>query len=291
MKSALGKVPEFTEILIGDDGSSHEYKEQYHSLEGDGVRLISIEKNIGRAAIRNRLALEAVGDYLLFIDADTLLPATAEAYLHKWLPVIPRYKVICGGILYHDAPPGDPDRLLRWQYGKWKEQCPAEVRNKNPYAYFTTFNVLIDKEIFSKIRFHEELKQYGYEDRLMGYQLLKAGIEVMHIDNGLYHEGLETNKEFLNKTRLGVENLSMLYDNVTDKKTFSKTVRVLTTYNWIRFFRLGGILARLFMRYRERLEIKIESGKDALLLFRFYKAAMFCTFREIHKRKKVNPVF
>jgi glycosyltransferase involved in cell wall biosynthesis len=67
MRSALDKVPEYCEILIGDDGSSVEYREKYKQLEGETVRLIVSEKNIGRAAIRNRLALEAKGDYLLFI--------------------------------------------------------------------------------------------------------------------------------------------------------------------------------------------------------------------------------
>jgi glycosyltransferase involved in cell wall biosynthesis len=291
MKSALGKVPEFCEILIGDDGSSPEYKEKYKALEGDGVKLISSEKNIGRAAIRNRLALEASGDYLLFIDADTVLTGTAEAYMRKWLPVLSLYQVICGGILYHDAPPGDPDKLLRWKYGKWSEQRKASEKNKNPHEWFSTFNVLIDKTVFSKIRFNEELKQYGYEDTLMGYQLKKAGIDILHIDNGLIHEGLETNKEFLNKTKLGIENLSKLYDRVTDKKTFSRTVRILRTYNYLRFFRLPLILARYYIRYRDRMEIRLDSGNISVLLFRFYKVSLFCTYREIHRRKKVNPVF
>ena len=158
MKSALGKVPEFCEILIGDDGSSTEYKEKYHSLEGDCVKLISSEKNIGRAAIRNKLALEAEGDYLLFIDADTVLPGTAEVYMRKWLPMMSVYRVLCGGILYHDAAPGDPDKLLRWKFGKWKEQHKASEKNKNPHAWFSTFNVLIDKSVFSRIRFNEELR-------------------------------------------------------------------------------------------------------------------------------------
>jgi glycosyltransferase involved in cell wall biosynthesis len=291
MKSALGKVPEFCEILIGDDGSSPEFKEKYSALEGEGVRLISFEKNIGRAAIRNRLALEAIGDYLLFIDADTLLPSTAEAYLRKWLPMIPLYKVVCGGILYHDAPPGDPDILLRWKYGKWREQKPASVRNTNPHAWFSTFNVLIAKDVFSRIRFNEELKQYGYEDRLMGYQFKKAGIAIIHIDNGLYHEGLETNKEFMNKTKLGLENLSMLYDHVTDKRTFAKTVRVLKTYRWLKFFHLTRLMAGIYIRYRERMEISLDSGDRSILLFRFYKEVIFCTYREIHRRRQVNPVF
>ena len=291
MKSALGKVPEFCEILIGDDGSSTEYKEKYHSLEGDCVKLISSEKNIGRAAIRNKLALEAEGDYLLFIDADTVLPGTAEVYMRKWLPMMSVYRVLCGGILYHDAAPGDPDKLLRWKFGKWKEQHKASEKNKNPHAWFSTFNVLIDKSVFSKIRFNEELKQYGYEDTLLGYQLKKAGIDILHIDNGLIHEGLETNKEFLNKTKLGMENLSKLYDNVTDKKTFSKTVLILRVYQRLRFFRLTRIFARIYIRYRDRMEIRLDSGKISLLLFGFYKICMFCTYREIHRRKKVLPVF
>ena len=289
MKSALRTVPEFIEILIGDDGSSAVYRAKYLSLEDDGVKAIISEKNIGRAAIRNKLALEAKGDFLIFIDADVMLPGTAEAYILKWLPIMADARVICGGTLYPDSAPGDPDKLLRWKYGKWREQLKAVERNKHPHASFSTFNVLIDKSIFDKIRFNEELKQYGHEDTLMGYQLKKAGINIMHVDNGLIHEGLETNKDFLNKTKLGIENLSILYDNVTDKKSFSEADRILWVYNKLRFFRLSGILAMIFIRYRDRMEIRLDSSNISLILFGFYKMCMFCTYREIHRRKKVLP--
>ena len=291
MKNAMGIVPEFLEILIGDDGSSAEYREKYKSLEGDNIRVISSEKNIGRAAIRNRLALEAKGDFLLFIDADTMLPGTAEAYMLKWIPFLTTSRVQCGGVLYHDSAPGDPDKLLRWKYGKWREQRKAAERNRHPHAGFSTFNVLIEKSVFSKIRFNEELKQYGHEDTLMGYQLKKAGIDILHIDNGLVHEGLESNRDFLNKTKLGIENLSKLYDNVTDKKSFSETVRILAVYQKLRFLGLTRIFAALFIKYRERMEIRLDSSNISLLLFSFYKMSMFCTYREIHRRKKIIPFF
>ncbi len=291
MKSAFGKVPEFTEILIGDDGSSAEFREKYKSLEDENVRVITSNKNIGRAAIRNRLALEASGDFLLFIDADTMLPGTAEAYMQKWMPMLQISRVLNGGILYHDSPPGDPDKYLRWKYGKKKEQRKAAERNNHPHAGFSTFNVIIAKSVFSKIRFNEELKQYGHEDTLMGYQLKKAGIGVLHIDNGLYHEGLESNKDFLAKTKLGIENLSKLYDNVTDKKAFSDTVDLLRHYNRLRFFRLTLVLAGLFIRFRDKMEIRLDSNKISLKLFGFYKISMFCTFREIHGRRKILPIF
>jgi GT2 family glycosyltransferase len=291
MKSAMPKVPELTEILIGDDGSSPEYREKYRSLEGDGVRVISSGKNIGRAAIRNRLAMEATGDHFLFIDADAMIPATAEAYLRKWIQVAGTARVISGGILYKDSPPGDPDKLLRWKYGRMKEQKKASDRNKHPNAGFSTFNVLIESSVFSKIRFDETLTQYGHEDTLMGYQLKKAGIKIFHTDNGLIHEGVESNREFLAKTKLGIENLSKLYDKVTDKKAFSETVRMLNFYHRLRILRVARILAGFFIKYRDRMEIRLDSNKISLNLFALYKISMFCTYREIHRRRKILPVF
>lgn len=291
MKKALCKVPELVEIIIGDDGSCPEFREKYRSLEGNGVRLIVAEKNIGRAAIRNRLAIEATGDYLLFIDADTMVPSTSENYLRKWISLAGKAQVLSGGILYPDSPPGDPDKLLRWKYGRRIEQRNASERNKHPHAGFSTFNVFIEKSIFSKIRFNEELRNYGHEDTLMGYQLKKAGINILHVDNGLIHEGIESNREFLVKTKLGIENLSKLFDKVTDKKAFIRTVPMLKTYNRLRFFRLTRIMAKLFIKYRDRMEIELESKNLSLRLFAFYKICMFCTYREIHRRKHILPVF
>lgn len=290
MKDGMEKVPEFCEILIGDDGSSEEFRKNYHSLAGGNVRVVTAEKNIGRASIRNRMIVEAKGDYLLFIDADVMIIGTAEMFLHKWLEYIPSGRVICGGVLYKASPPGDPDRILRWKYGRKKEQLKVSERNKHPHSTFSTFNVLIDKTIFDRLRFYEDLKQYGHEDTLFSYQLKKAGISVIHIDNGLMHEGIETNKEYLTKTKYSIENLSKLYDNVTDKKTFYSTVGLLRIYWFLKFLHLTRIFAGLFIKYRDRMEIRLDSSKVSLLLFSFYKISMFCTYREIHRRRKILPM-
>lgn len=291
MKGCIGTMPGFLEILIGDDGSSPEYRARYRALEGDGVRLIVSEKNIGRAAIRNKLALEAKGDYVIFIDADTMIPSTCEAYLRNWVNVMGSGKVIYGGIIYHETPPGDPDKALRWKYGKAREQIKATDRSKHPYSTFSTFNVLIERGIFSKLRFNEELVQYGHEDTLFAYQLKKAGIPIQHIDNGLYHEGLESNRDYLNKTKLSIENLSKLYDCVTDKDSFSESVRMLRIYDRLKTLRLTLVLAGIFIRFRERMELRIDSATPSLFLYNFYKVSMFCTYREIHQRRKVAPSF
>jgi glycosyltransferase involved in cell wall biosynthesis len=291
VKGCIGKIPELSEIIIGDDGSTAENRERYKALEGEGVRLIVEEKNIGRAAIRNRLALEAKGDFLLFVDADAMFPGTPEAYIASWIPVMTLSRVICGGIHYHESPPVDPDKILRWKHGRKLEQKKAAERNKHPYLSFSTFNVLIDRTIFEKLRFNEDLRQYGFEDALLSYQLHKADVSILHIDNGLFHEGLESNREFMIKTKLGLENLSKLYDSVTDKKGFSASVRMLRGYKWLHLLRLTLVLTGIFIKFRERMELRLDSSNPPLWLFRLYKISMFCTFREIHGRKKFIPVF
>jgi GT2 family glycosyltransferase len=291
MRSCVGEIPEFIEILIGDDGSDSSYYSKYKTLEGEGVRLIRSETNIGRAAIRNRLALEAKGDYLLFIDADTMVPGTAEAYIQTWIKYATLARVISGGVLYRQSPPGDPDKILRWKNGREREQKKASFRNKHPYSSFSTFNVLIEKTVFEKLRFNEEIKQYGHEDTLFSYQLHKAGITISHIDNGLVHEGIESNRDYLSKTKLRIENLSRLYDFITDKKTFAATVRLIRLYRILNILKLNMVLAGIFIRFREKMELKIDSANPALILFDFYKVTMFCTFREIHRRKKTIPTF
>ncbi|HUX95524.1 MAG TPA: glycosyltransferase [Bacteroidales bacterium] len=291
MRGAMGKVPEFCEILIGDDASSPEFKNKLQALEGNGVRVISSDKNIGRAATRNKLAMEAIGDYLLFIDADMMLSGTAESYLLKYVAAVGTEQVICGGITYSGSPPGDPDKLLRWKYGKWREENKASERNKRPHTDFSTFNVLIAKSVFSKIRFYEDLKQYGHEDTLLSYQLKNAGINIFHIDNSLLHEGLESNREYLDKVKLSIENLSMLYDKVTDKKSFCSTLTMLRSYRRLWFLRLTLLLAGIFIRYRERMEMSLESGKGSNYFFVFYRMTMFCTYREIHRRKNIMAIF
>ena len=45
MRDGMVQVPEFCEIIVGDDGSSEDYKKKYQSLEDDKVRIIISQKS------------------------------------------------------------------------------------------------------------------------------------------------------------------------------------------------------------------------------------------------------
>ena len=270
----------FTEIIIGADGCDPVYTDQIKSLgKLPKVKNYISKDNLGRAAIRNRLADQSSGSHLLYIDADALISGNAKQYFEKWANHINAAPVICGGTAYRDKPPADPDKYLRWHYGYFREQRTLKQRNRNPYASFTGFNFMIEKELMAKIRFNEELKKYGHEDTLLGYQLKKAGIKFLHIDNPLIHDGIESNREFIRKTREGVYNLNTLYDMVTDKKEFAGTVRLLKMFRKLKVIGIARLLALLYKKRKRRIEIIVRSGTCSLYLFSLYKLSLFSYFR------------
>jgi hypothetical protein len=56
----------------------------------------------------------------------------------------------------------------------------------------------------------------------------------------------------------------------------------------LRHVRLTLIFAGLYIRYREKMEHRLETGNGSNRLFVLYRMSMFCTFREIHKRKPIG---
>src|SRR5688572_12330280 len=63
------------EIILYDDASKDKYRKRHRYLnEEPEVRYVELRENIGRAAIRNRLAQDANFNYLLFLDNDSGLP-------------------------------------------------------------------------------------------------------------------------------------------------------------------------------------------------------------------------
>ncbi len=199
------ELKEKVEILVFEDGSAERMTQYNEWLRNEkNVIYQAFRKNVGRAAIRNKLGQAASGDYLLFLDDDSRFedPEFLKNYLKNASPD----SVLCGGRDYPSAPPGD-QFTLHWKYGRQRESRDASERNEYPHDSFHSNNFLIPRPVFMKHPFDANLTQYGHEDTLFGYELYKNNIPVRHIHNPVIHSELETNLEFLEKTRLAIQNL------------------------------------------------------------------------------------
>ena len=261
------------EILICDDKSFPKYIKQNGSLaDNKHIFFYLNQENAGRSKTRNFLAFKARFPYLLFIDCDANI--IDKQFINKYLQEIDKHKdngsfVINGGTSYRNTPPNQI-HFLRWQYGKIREEIPAQKRNLNPYRSFTPFNIICSSSIFKIIQFDESLKNYGNEDTLFGIALKNANIPIFHVDNQLYHDGIDTNTIFLKKIESAINNLIYLYRNKMIDEGFIKENKLLRCYFTCKKLHILFFIKLIYRSFNKFIIRKINSD-ISLFWLDFYK--------------------
>jgi len=202
------------ELIITDDSSSNaalkERNRQFvdeHMFEHLHYR--ELDHNVGRAKIRNLLAEEASGEFLLFLDSDVL--PDEKDFLEKYLYYVDRneWDVVCGGLSCINRIMIDKRYDFYLYLSKKIEAVPAKVRNKTPWRYLWTSNAMVRKSVFLEIPFDERFSGYGYEDSEWGIRLTRK-YKVLHIDNTVSHLGLVTKEKAYQKMRNSIRNYVLL---------------------------------------------------------------------------------
>ncbi|MBN1159361.1 MAG: glycosyltransferase family 2 protein [Bacteroidales bacterium] len=272
-QSLKAEVP--FEIVVLDDCSSELLRDQNKGVRKlKHVRFIELEKNIGRARIRNRLADMAKYSSLLFMDCDSEVPD--DQYIDRYLPYVGHEVVVCGGRAYKPEQPEEPEYFLRWLYGLSREQIPAKIRAKHPYRSFMTNNFMIPRSILMQIQFDESIVKYGHEDTLFGLELKKRNIPIVHIQNPLIHIGVEAAGEFLIKMSESIENLVKLVKSGKIDKKHYDDVRILRYYAFLKRYGLTKTFLNIFDGLSNALYRNMSGNNPSLFLFSIYKLTLFC---------------
>jgi hypothetical protein len=228
------------------------------------INYTEMPENLGRSKIRNWLGKSAYFEYLLFLDGDSGI--RDKQFIKKYLEALPYEGVIYGGRSYQKKKPARVKKVLHWKYGKTREALPAHKRKKEPYLNFQSNNFLVPADVFQQNFFLENVEGYGYEDLQYAFMLEKKGIPIRHIDNPVYHDGLEDNKVFLQKTRKSVDNLLML-----EKKQQLPKTRLLLFSEKLQTLGLDKIVYRLIDSQLPRIEKQLMSSNPSVVLFNLWK--------------------
>ncbi len=250
------------EVIVADDGSTDASIIALNETLNDipCCRYIKRDKNVGRAAIRNFLAKEAHGEYLLFIDADMTL--MDSHYLERYIEAQNSEAVVYGGYCIG----GGHTSNLRYIYERnGAKNHSAALRSRHPYKDFHTSNFMITREVMLSVPFDERFRQYGYEDVLFGKQLLARGISIQHIDNPVCFGTFEPNEEFIRKTEEGLRTLHAFRKEL---RGFSPLLNLVEN---IDRFKLKPLTTSILRMFRKPLLKFISSDNPSLLAFRLYK--------------------
>jgi hypothetical protein len=215
------------QIVVIDDCSAADFNERNAELK-DKIDFVALPSNIGRSAIRNRFIHYAKHSYLLFLDGDTC-PVKSD-FIGQYSSFLRNKKVdvVFGGSNYQNTKP--PRKyLLRWKYSRIRESKSFEERCKHSFS-FKTNNFLIRKDVFITNPFNEEIKGYGHEDTLFGFELFQKGVVVNQLDNPVMNPLQDENGVFLEKTKSALNNLLHAYELTGFDSTFLNQNRLLQFY-------------------------------------------------------------
>ena len=263
------------EIIIADDASNEDFRKENSLLSKlSNVRYMYSETNRGRTGNRNFLFQKAQYPYILFMDCDS--KTSNRDYIKAFLPYCVPGCICSGGRIYSRAKPKDNKHVLHWKVGRSRESKSAGVRSKKPNNSFMSFNFLIDRNIFKVVKFDERLQGYCNEDTLFGIELKKRGITIQHIDNPLYHIGLEGAEPFLSKIEQGLENyhkINRLYDN---DPVFIESCKILRVEQRIKKWRLVPCVKTLFNVTKKWMYNNLTGKNPYLWVYDLYRLGYLC---------------
>tara|TARA_R110001583_G_scaffold12582_2_gene55688 strand:- start:367 stop:1263 length:897 start_codon:yes stop_codon:yes gene_type:complete len=260
------------EIVCICDASTEFIAENNVINNFSSTKLLPLKKNIGRSKIRNLLIEKANYNWLLFLDADVL--PKDDLFIKRYLDCIIKNEVsvFCGGIIYKDEKPDD-NKMLRWVYGKKREEISFNKRSEKPYQYVSGANFLIHKSVAETIKFDERIINYGYEDVLFIEDLKNSNIEITHLENPVYHLGIENNLIFLDKTKEAIENLFFINANNILK---GDNLKLLKTFQLLDKYSLDSGFLKIFLKFQKNIEYNLLGEKPSLFLFDIFKLGYLC---------------
>ncbi|MDI9309900.1 MAG: glycosyltransferase family A protein [Limnohabitans sp.] len=267
------------EVLVLDDGSTNidiiAKNDKINELTN--CRFEKNKSNQGRATNMNLLSQKACYSWLLFLDCDTF--PREKNFIRKYVENFNNEskKVFFGGICYKSTIPAE-EEILRWKYGKCREEITVEKRKSNPYQTTLTSNLLIHKSIFEKITFEEKIKEYGYEDFVFIENLKRNNFLVEHIDNCTFHLNYENSNVFLKKTEKAIETLAFIEKHeLTSEKT-----KVQKAYGLLSKIKLVWLF-RFFFKLSEKLIYRnLTSKNPSILLFDIFKLGIYLNLKQSH---------
>lgn len=262
-------LSEAWEIVVADDASTqHELTELNAEMaQWEGVRFLPQKQNRGRAAIRNYLAQQARGTWLLLMDCDGRV--VSADFLRQYLEATENADVVYGGICHPQALPSEECKL-RYLYEKRAEsRFSVSHRQQHPFKAFRTFCFMIRRDWLLRCPFDETFTDYGYEDVLFGAALDKQGARIRHIDNPLENIDIETNPVFVAKTEEALRTLHKHQSTLLPHVRLLQTVHRLRSCHMLWAVRLASCLFARPLRHNL-------CGKHPIVsLFNFYKLIYF----------------
>ena len=151
-------------VLDGDRGQS------IPEVGGRAITVVRLPECSGPGKARNKGAEQAVGDILLFIDKDVLIPEDTFARLETLFSSTDRPDAVFGS---YDDNPVEQDSVS--QYKNLHHHYTHQHASREAFTFWTGCGAVLRKRFLELKGFNEEYQVPSVEDIEFGYRLKKTG--------------------------------------------------------------------------------------------------------------------
>lgn len=260
------------EILCQDDASKSVLNSENDKINSlSNCNFTELKVNIAHRQNRNSLASKAKFENLLFIDGDSII--IRNNYISNYVSWLNDFDIIYGGRLHPENCPSN-NQKLRWKYGKFIEDKSVEKRKLAPFQSLLFNNTIIKKDCFNKVKFDSHLTKYGHDDTQLSFQLSQFNPKLIHVDNPVEHGDIDSNIEYILKTKSSLENLIKLFEEGKINKDFSRLILLLLILNKMKLTYLIFVFYKISEGFLSR---NLEGNNPNLFIYNIFKIGYLCS--------------
>ena len=184
------------EIIVVDDASTDQSASLLRRIEG--LVLIRNHQNVGFLGSCNRGAAAAKGDFLVFLNNDTVVsPGWLEA-LARTFEDVPEAGYVGAKLVYPDGRLQEAGSVIwqdasGWNYGKFDDAGHPRYNFTREVDYCSGACIMVPRHLFQELGgFDSRYSPAYYEDTDLAFRIRHAGHKVIYQPTAIitHHEGL-----------------------------------------------------------------------------------------------------
>src|SRR5437773_2547264 len=172
------------EVIVVDDSSTDATAEVIPKLPG--IVYLRNERNLGFVASCNRGAAKARGDYLVFLNNDTVVTAGWLSALRETFQFEPHAGLVGSKLIYPDGRLQEAGGIIwrdgsGWNRGKFDDPRKPEYNFLREVDYCSAACLMLPKSLFQRIGgFDSRYVPAYYEDTDLAFKVRAAGFKVLY---------------------------------------------------------------------------------------------------------------
>jgi len=195
------------EVIVVDDGSQDHTSKILEKWQQQS-KIFSLktiyQENTKQGQARNKGVNLATGEIIIFIGSDILVQANFLEEHHHFHQKFPQEEALAVGQITW-TPKLNQDRFRRWliSTGLMPKFKGYKNYQELDFWHFYTGNLSLKKSFFLKYQFNKDFVCYGWEDTMLGYELLSNNGRLFYLKKALvWHDhALNENIFFPNRMR------------------------------------------------------------------------------------------